>query len=138
MEENLRPSFGDIPKVKTPKKVLMEQAFFLEKNTSNLLKAEITSGNTSSATIKSVHNFVIRAPFLGNYNLTLFRLSHDPVFIYPAELITTLKSQSFQIPDEGTLVKVLKSVFSDTSTLAAISNLLIQSKASAEDDDLTF
>jgi hypothetical protein len=135
MDENLWPEFGEIPKTKTPLRILKEQAEFLNERTKGILKAEVSSGNIYNQFKKNVivHTFKITAPFLGDYSFVLLRLQHD-VMMYPSELIFNLgNTVSYNIADEKILLSTLSEIFADKLTLEVINNLLIQSQAAKED-----
>lgn len=134
MERNLWPPFDDIPEIRTPKTILLEQAIFLEKSTQNLLKVEVTSkANQVSGKEVIIHRFKIIAPFIGNYSFTLLTIEHD-IFVYPAKVMFGLISQSYSVNNEGGLYQVLADIFKHDKTTEIIYKLLSQSKSAEKEN----
>ncbi|MBG9375088.1 hypothetical protein I5907_02530 [Panacibacter sp. DH6] len=121
--KNLWPDFENIPKITSPRSILIEQASFLAEKTKNLLSAEVGGGNTKEGRI--YYRFIIIAPLLKNYTYRLFTLSHD-IFYYPCEI--SFQSQIMQIGSEDQLIERLKLIFNNENTQRIIASLIGQSK----------
>src|SRR5437764_5911397 len=122
MEVNdLWPEFGDVPKIISPRSILVEQGTFLAQKTKNILSAEVVQGNSSDGRI--VIHFNIIAPLLQKYTYRLFTLFHG-VFYYPCDL--RFQNQAIVIPDESALIEQLKRIFSHESTIRIINSLIVK------------
>lgn len=133
MEKNLWPSFDDIPAIRTPKAILVEQGNYLEKSTQNILNAQITTSSTATPESKLSHRLRIVAPLLENYSITLLSIEHN-VFVYPATLKHSVISKTYNINDEQTLLDSLKEIFNHPSTIDLISKLISQSRSQKSED----
>ncbi|MBS1917002.1 MAG: hypothetical protein JST87_12055 [Bacteroidetes bacterium] len=137
MSNNLWPSFENIPDIKTPKSVLLEQAMYLENASKNLLKVQIATGSRAASGKETiVYRFNIIAPFLGNYSFSLLTLEHD-IFLYPLLITCQLLNRSYNIQTEKDFFEILKTIFNDQKTIDTINNLLSQSKAASQESGKT-
>jgi hypothetical protein len=131
---NLWPDFEDVPKILSPRTILIEQANFLAEKTKNLLTAKVLQTNTGDGSV--IHHFRIIAPLLKNYAYSLFMLSHG-IFYYPCNL--KFSEQSLAIKNEDELRERLRFVFNHKTTIDIITSLLGQSKEFENGvDDLPF
>lgn len=129
--EDFWPSFGEIPDVKTPGSILIEQGLYLEKASQGLLKTEVQSApqmNTALRKEMLKHVFKIVAPLLGDYSIILLNIEHD-IFMYPLVINFKLDTKSHTIHNEQELMESLRHLFNHTKTTEIIKKLLIQSKA---------
>lgn len=123
--ENL---WGDLPKpesLKSPKKLLQEQAELLSQMTDDHLRGHV---NTETTEGRIIHELEIIAPYINNYTVTVLRIVHGAV-IYPAEVIQTIApSRALLCNDFNTLRDGLKILLQSGETKKLISSLLTQSR----------
>src|ERR1700687_5599457 len=96
--ENFWPADLLSNKIAMPKTLLLEQAAYLSERTNNQLVGEIkTVQGTKMTTTTSTgiamlsHEFIIKAPALGNYQFTLLNVNHEAINIYPLTIINLLE-----------------------------------------------
>ncbi|MEA5140139.1 hypothetical protein [Arcicella rigui] len=113
----------DIP---SPKEILIEQANYLTERTKNLLVGEV---KTSAVMIKNEgenyinHEFIIKAPFMGNYQFVLLKVAHK-LSIYPLTITDELNEESFVIYDEGEFKRTLAQILRSKLVKDAINSLV--------------
>jgi hypothetical protein len=136
MSENLWPSFEQIPDVTTPKKILLEQAGFLQKNSQNLLSAVVKSSTGQDGNGKEIlsHRLNVVAPLLGDYTITILIIQHD-LFMYPLSVISKQFSANYTVNDERQLNERLKTIFQNDKTIELISKMIQQSRIAKREQD---
>lgn len=120
---DLWPNFEDVPAIKSPRAIMLEQANFLSSKTKNLVTAEIRSLNTTDGRLG--YRFKIIAPLLKDYSFALFSLYHGAMY-YPCDI--KFKQLMWTIHSEDELINKLRYIFMDEETKKVISSLLGQSK----------
>ena len=135
MENNLWPADILNNRVSLPKTILLEQANYLSEMSKNIIVGEVKSlplldlskftGTQSSTRRQISHEFVLRAPSVGNYSFTLFNISHDLVHVYPVSLQYEFTSYNLQNQEE--LKDKLRDIFNHAKTREIISYLISQS-----------
>lgn len=113
----------DIP---SPKEILMEQAHYLSDRTKNLLIGEV---KTTTGMIKGekgisiIHEFIIKAPSMGNYQFVLLQVIHD-LSIYPLIVLNELSEERFDVNDEGHFKSVISHILGSNLVKNAITALI--------------
>ncbi len=128
-EINLWPEGIFTRKINMPKNILLKQGNILSELSGNLLVAEVKSTvheNEFSGVQKIIHEFIIKAPSLGNYQLPLLRLIHEPISAYPLRVYSILEDVGFDVTDEENLLRALKHVFNHEKTQNAITYIVSQ------------
>ncbi len=128
---NLWPSFVNIAKIKTPKIIVEEQANFLEKSSSNYIKAEVVTSNHDSGANKVAHVLKITAPKLDYYVASVVTVEHDIIKYYPVTITSRIKPMAtiYTAHSDEEMLETLKKIFMEKETIETIESLLIQSKA---------
>ena len=133
--ENLWPDFDVELRIKSSKKILLEQADFFMKATQSILVAKVETNphttnynaDTNNYQVHFIdHNFNIIAPELNGYAYTLFILRQEGLNMYPCSLF--FDGKEIKIDNEGILVTELKKTFSHQSTKDVVTSLLALSK----------
>ena len=121
--------WGELPEVediRTPKMVLAVQASALQEITKGALTCELEVLSTGSGLVIAMR---IVAPSLGNYSVTLVKLSHG-VIVYPCNIHSPFLGTDWQkCDDEVQLEAILKTFLQDPKTHKLITNLLQQIRA---------
>ena len=129
--QNLWPNnFGNV-NIVFPKEVLVKQARYLTEMTKNLLVAEVVSHQGNMAKTNEnviVHELIITAPAMGNYQFTLLRLIHN-LGIYPLRVYDALMDTSTNVENEEELLGTLSAIFTTKKTQNAINSMIIQSRS---------
>lgn len=135
---------ADVGSLKVPSAILKEQADALAKKTRNILNGEVSASHDRYADIHQINwHFAVVAPTI-SYRYELFRITHG-IELYPVLLETDdptiLQSLGVHnIPDEASLISILKSIFSSARTQRIVKSLIAQSVShrpapSTDDDD---
>lgn len=124
-DNNLWPSFADVPDIITPLQILKEQAAFLESSTNNLLKAEIVP---NSAEGTQVFTLRILAPLVGNYSFNLLKIEHG-IMLYPLKGVFYMSNTGFKATDMEGFKQILKECFTHEETIRVIKSLISQSRS---------
>lgn len=129
--ENLWPStLGRLRLPSLPVHILDKQAEYFNSMMQNILIAGIRSRETvlnNKPVI--IHELRVSAPYLGSYSLTILRMVHDNVHLYPVQVYDTIRDQkSDNIDNDNELREVLRSILGSEELNAAISSLLAQVK----------
>ena len=122
MQNNLWPEFIEMP-MHTPKMILKEQAAFFNENMKGILLAEVLSVVNQKPQILTF-SFIIKAPLLGNYIVTLFDISHH-MMLYPVEL--SYNGTTHLVQNEDELKALLSVIFNHDATKKIIHALYAQS-----------
>ncbi|MBM3476071.1 MAG: hypothetical protein FJX75_22610 [Armatimonadetes bacterium] len=125
---SLWPDNIAVPAVRTPVAILREQAALLGPVTKNIVEADVWT-QASDDGKRIVHTFVLVAPALDNYAYPLFVASHDPVRVYPVELVPGAGGGPYVAGDEEDLTIGLRGILQSTPTREVVEALLAQSQA---------
>ena len=120
--------WGDLPKLenlKSPRKILQEQADLLSAMTDDNLRGHV---RTETAGEEIVHELEVIAPYINNYRTTVLRITHGPV-IYPVHVQQgTNLGRSLLCNDSVTLIQALKGVLQSAEVRKLIASLITQSR----------
>src|ERR1044072_4364441 len=119
-------------KITLPKNILLDQANYLSKMSNNILTVEIKTApalisheNKDTLTANGLrHEFIIKVPALGNYQLPLLWITHGSLQVYPFQLYSILEESFYEIADEDNFKSVLAKIFSFEKTRNAISYIM--------------
>ena len=128
---SLWPDNIAVPAVKTPVVIMREQAALLGPMTKNIVEADVWT-QASDDGKRIVHTFVLVAPALDNYAYPLFIASHDPVRVYPVELVPVVpdpRAGPYPAGDAEDLKDGLRKFLQSDWTRQALEALLAQSQA---------
>lgn len=131
--ENLWPTKIQPIKLRPPVSILKEQASLLGQVTQNIVIAEVRTARGDQRD-QAEHDFLIVAPALGNYRVSLFKAMHKPIELYPLRILSEIlaaENQYFaewEVKDEGQLKSKLKEIFAAPKTTQIIQSLLAQSE----------
>lgn len=133
-DQDLWPNIFGETEQKWPKAILAEQARLLGEKTSNILVASVTT--TQGAFVNYFpeaigptfkHDFIIRAPLLGDYRSVLFEVYHD-LESYPLFVFDVIKNADHKEYSEDGFISRIKRILNDTTTQKIIKGLYTQSK----------
>ena len=125
---NLWPKdLGSNATITMPKEILLQQANFLSEMAKNIIVGEVRSNQGVSGNEKViVHELIVKAPSIGNYQFTLLRVMHN-YNIYPISVFDALKEEDLQAATEEEFIAILAEVFNSSQTKNAITGLIAQS-----------
>lgn len=127
--ENLWPKDLGSNAMTMPKEILLQQANFLSEMTKNIIVGEVRSSQGVLADSEEkviVHELLVKAPSIGNYQFTLLRVMHNYT-IYPISVYDTLKEVKVDATTEEEFVKILTDIFNNIQTKNALNGLIAQS-----------
>ena len=140
------------PTEKTPASILKEQGKHLSEQTKNQLVVtvkpytvnieiykslfdQIFDVQTKDAKINKklglpnmalVHDFIVSAPTLGNYQFVLLKIQHSMSDSYPLNVENCINPNNQKVRNEKEYEEALKNVFTDAMTIKVINTLLSQ------------
>ncbi len=126
--DNLWPSDIGGAKITPPKNILFQQAEYFNEMMKMTLVAGVSTVQAPDHQNRNciVHEFIIKAPTLGNYNLVICRLIHY-FNLYPLNVYNAIEDVSYSdIPNEEVLLKTLKRIFNSEKVIYAIASLKAQ------------
>lgn len=127
--ENLWPEDLGVITIAMPKEILVQQAKYLADMTKNVIFAEVKSSQgILQGTDEKIllHEFVVKAPSLGNYKFTLIKAAHD-LSIYPIHVVNCLTEEVYDAHDEEEFIRSVGQIFNSMATKNAINAIVAQS-----------
>jgi hypothetical protein len=131
--ESLWPQVFRPTKSKAPAAILKEQATILGQSTRYIVRADVGASQNFDYTFLC-YEFILVAPALSNYALSLFSITHKAVELYPV----TIYSEFLDLPGNRFVRIILKSenafrlqlkiIFAHQKVVDAIESLLAQSE----------
>lgn len=115
---------SDLETVRTPKAILVEQAIFLTKATSNVLVGDVKDVS-APLTKEFVYDFNIVVPALNNYIYTVLRIEHEIDF-YPLMLRCGDFDNGEICGNEQAFCGAVEAILSSTELKRIISRLVSQ------------
>ena len=123
--ENLWGDFPAHESLKSPRKLLQEQADLLSQLTDDHLRGQV---KTETGEGRIVHELNIIAPYINNYTITLLNVVHDAI-IFPATITLAFSPyKSFICNDSVNLQSALKQLLQTSEVKKVLASLLIQSR----------
>lgn len=127
--KNLWPTDIGNTSVTMPKEILLKQANFLSEMTKNIIVGEVRSTQGVLADSNStviVHELIVKAPSMGNYQFTLLRVMHN-FEIYPIRVFNALDDAKYDAETEEEFIEVLTLILNTDQAKNAINGLIAQS-----------
>lgn len=119
--------WGDLPKaesLKSPKKLLQEQADLLSQITGDHLRGHVS---TQTLGEQIVHELEIIAPYINNYRVTVLRVAHGPI-IYPAQVVQAVPPhKAFVCNDNVLLIQCIRDILQSAEVRKMLASLITQS-----------
>lgn len=136
ISKNLWPSFNEVPLVRTPKVILIEQAAYLEKISHHFIKSEVISSQAQTNTTRVSHLLKFSVARVENYSSFIVAVEHDFIKFYPATIASRVKPMPAVMTanNDEEFMEILSKIFAEKETQETLINLLIQSKAIAEQE----
>lgn len=140
--ENLWPNTIGKIEINPPVQLLAKQAEYFNEMMHNVLVAKIHSYEGKLGDGHSiVHELRIIASTFGMYSLTVLRMAHNKIDLYPVSIYDAIRDKKTEpIPGEKELKEVLRDVLGSYELNRAISAIKVQAtfESAAVTDDLPF
>lgn len=129
---DLWPDFSLHPSTNAPAKVLREQAQIFNRRLGGLLIAEVKILVQNHQGVQT-SDFLVKAPLLNDYALTLFTCEHAiaapyPVRIHGAQGLWSADAAQREAADEAALLKTLGEIFASPFMRQTVDGLITTSK----------
>jgi len=132
MSNDLWGDLPDVPSIRTPEMILVEQAEIITKRTQGLLLGQVKKAVSASGTINV--ELQVKAPYLNGYTYGVVICRYKVLALYPAEVISDGTSQ--ECGNEAALIDELAIRLKSERTRNAIQSLIAQSsKPEASDEE---
>lgn len=140
--ENLWGKFTIIGK-KSPKSILEEQAHFLASSTQNILKGEINEKvflELDNETVRKFApitqyaqniircTFIVVAPKMNQYKMSLFDVIYSIVDFYPLIINDKINDKEYECNTQEEYIEKLASVIQSENVRRLIENLIVQNQ----------
>lgn len=125
-DENLWPEDIFKNKVEMPKAIFIEQANNLAIMSNNVILGEVHTRMEEDIFGEKilVHDFVMRAPSIDNYEYTLFTARHELIHPYPVSI--PFSGIHHNITDADRLKKLLSEIFKHEKTRQIVTSIISQ------------